>query len=532
MFQGGKNIIVYLFVIVLTFGPGLPFGYTQSYPDEVEMALDDYEGIATQEYVPGYSAEVDEVASDESGGAGDIDDAAVIDLLELRNMDIVDVLKLISQKSGLNIIAGKGVSGRITIYLKDVKLKDALRIILDANNLAYKVEYGIVRVMPAQEFETRYGHVFGGEIKTRIVRLMYGDTKEMESVLSQMKSSKGKIISDSKSNTLVLMDSLDKLEIMQMMIREMDSPVETRIFELSYARAEDIMGNIEENLTPGAGQARQDERSNKIIVTDTPSKIQEISRMVRAFDTKEKQVLIKAKIIQVVLSDQHKFGIDWQAIVRDYKGLDMASNFDILSSSDKSGILSIGTIASDDYTFLVEALETEGRTNILSSPSITSLNNKEAKILVGSTEPYVTTTTTTPSSGPTTTAESINFIDVGVKLYVTPTIHKDGFITMKIKPEVSSVTQTITTSNNNTIPVVETSEAETTVMVKDGVTIVIGGLIKEERIATENKVPLLGDIPLLRYAFRNDDELMRKTEIVIFLTPKIISGDVPSKSLL
>ena len=105
----------------------------------------------------------------------------------------------------------------------------------------------------------------------------------------------------------------------------------------------------------------------------------------------------------------------------------MISDFDVLGTTDKRGKLSIGTIASDDYTALIEALDTVGTTNILSSPRITAINNKEAKILVGSTEPYVTTTTTTPSSGPTTTAESVNFIEVGVGLYITPTIHDDGF---------------------------------------------------------------------------------------------------------
>ena len=177
-------------------------------------------------------------------------------------------------------------------------------------------------------------------------------------------------------------------------------------------------------------------------------------------------------------------------------------------------------------------MDTVGKTNILSNPRITVINNEEAKILVGSSEPYVTSETTTTASGPTTTAESVNFIEVGVKLFVTPTIHGDGYVTMKIKPEVSSRTGSITTSTNNEIPVVETSEAETTVMVKDGVTIVIGGLIKEQDIRTVKKVPLLGDLPFLGFAFRNENKSIEKTEIVIFLTPRIISGDIQSQETI
>ncbi|HNV24583.1 MAG TPA: type II and III secretion system protein, partial [Candidatus Omnitrophota bacterium] len=142
------------------------------------------------------------------------------------------------------------------------------------------------------------------------------------------------------------------------------------------------------------------------------------------------------------------------------------------------------------------------------------------------TEPYVTSTTTTPSSGPATTAESVHFIDVGVKLYVTPTIHHDDFITMKIRPEISSVVDNLTTGTNNIIPIVETSQAETQVMVKNGVTIVIGGLIKQEQIKTTRKIPFLGSVPLVGVAFRSTYQKEVKTEIVIFLTPKIMTGDI------
>ena len=119
----------------------------------------------------------------------------------------------------------------------------------------------------------------------------------------------------------------------------------------------------------------------------------------------------------------------------------------------------------------------------------------------------------------------MKFIDVGVKLVVTPTIHADGFITMKIRPEVSSATDSVRTGQNNLIPVVDTSELETTVRVKDGVTVVLGGLIKDEQVRSNSKVPILGDVPVVGGAFRNRITGTQKSEIVIFLTPRIIEGD-------
>lgn len=458
-------------------------------------------------------------------------DQVVLDILDLKQMDVLDVLKLISQKSGLNIVASNNVNGRVTVYLKDMKVLEVLRIIVDSYGWAYVVESNVIKIMTAKEYETKYGYNFGQKFETRIVQLVYANTADLLAILNQVKSSSGKVIVDEKTGTLILKDESPKLDEMEQIIKKVDVSVETKIFDLNYAKAEDISNKISEVLSPSLGTMKFDNRSNTVIVSDSISKIKEITQIVEAFDKKNEQVLIEAKILQIVLSDEHKMGIDWEAIVSGFHGLSLASDFDILGSSDKKGKLSIGTIASDDYTMLIEALDTVGVTNILSSPRITAVNNEEARILVGSTEPYVTSTTTTPSSGPTTTAESVNFIEVGVKLYVTPTIHKDGFVTMKIKPEISSVTGEVTTSNNNSIPVVETSEAETTVMVKDGVTIVIGGLIKDEKIKTTKKVPLLGDIPLLGHAFKNESDKVSKTEIVLFLTPHIIAGDVPAPEI-
>jgi type II secretory pathway component GspD/PulD (secretin) len=152
------------------------------------------------------------------------------------------------------------------------------------------------------------------------------------------------------------------------------------------------------------------------------------------------------------------------------------------------------------------------------------VNNQEAKILVGEKQAYVTTTTATGQTT-STIAEEVTFVDVGVQLAVTPTINDDGYITMKIKPEISSVTSTLITPTNNRIPIIDTSSVETTVMVKDGTTVLIGGLRKEEKIHSYEGFPILNKIPIVNLFFRGGYDKTTRTELLVVLTPHIISGN-------
>lgn len=148
---------------------------------------------------------------------------------------------------------------------------------------------------------------------------------------------------------------------------------------------------------------------------------------------------------------------------------------------------------------------------------------------MGSREAYITQTLSS-ATATTTTAESIQFIDVGVKLNVTPTISRDGFITMKIKPEISSVREFLTTKLGSRVPIVDTSEAETVVKVKDGAMVMIAGLTRKIETETRKEVPFFAKVPILGMFFGNvskgPDE-PRYKEFVVFLTPRIMSGNVP-----
>ncbi len=188
-------------------------------------------------------------------------------------------------------------------------------------------------------------------------------------------------------------------------------------------------------------------------------------------------------------------------------------------------LIASGSLDGHSFEGVLNALKALGDTKVLSSPRLITLNNVEAKIQVASKEAYVTSTIVTPGSGPATTAENVTFIDVGVSLSVTPQINSDGYITMKVKPSVSSVTSSVTTASGNRIPIVSTQEVESKVQVKDGVTILLGGLREQFTDKTESRIPFLGAIPVLGNLFKKISREVRNSELIMFLTPRIITGE-------
>jgi len=343
-----------------------------------------------------------------------------------------------------------------------------------------------------------------------------------------------------------------------LVIAEYDRPtfLETKVFKLNYAKFDKVEEQIKAILTKDIGTIKSDERTNIVIVSDLPEKIREVEVAVAAYDAPTRQVLIEAKIVQVALSDAFSMGINWQFILNkvwverifDTDTIDMTLSqvFETLSeigttdtdpfdNSQRAGhpggrTLITGTLKEGhDFDTIIDALKTVGETNLLSSPRIVAINNQEASIKVARREAFVTNTVV-QSTGTSTTAENVTFVDVGILLTVTPTINEDDFVSLKIKPEISHVAEKLRTSQGNLIPIVATQEAETVVMVKDGTTIVMGGLIEDQQLKTTKKIPIIGSIPILGVPFRQESNSLKKNELVIFLTPRIVTGDIDLSS--
>lgn len=448
--------------------------------------------------------------------------------LDIKGMDVVDVLKMLSSRGNFNIVVGKNVTGRVTLFLKDVDIQDAFEIILLSNDLAYEKKGNIINVMTQRDYELQFGGRFQDRKQAKIIQLKYAKAADLSRALLQIKTNIGKVVADENSNTLVLFDSPEAIKQMEEFVKEADLPIQTRVFSLNYALADKLQPKLQEAVTKGVGSIRFDERSNKLAITDYPAKLDELAKVIAAFDEKTPQVLIDAQIIEVKPSDQFQMGVDWNYWIKKY--FDIGAAMPINTAA--SGALIFGATTATptsqgQYKAVIDLLRTIGETKILSSPRIMALNNQEARIHIGTKDAYITSTVSQNGTGPNVTSQSVNFVDWGIQLHVTPTVNRDGFVTMKIKPEISDATRTDITSEGQVtqVPIISTSEAETTVMVKDGTTIIIGGLTKEKRTKTVRKIPVFGDIPGLGFLFRSTDDKTEKDELVILLTPHIMSGE-------
>jgi type II secretory pathway component GspD/PulD (secretin) len=446
--------------------------------------------------------------------------------LDLKGIDLNEFFRIISLRMGITIVVSKGVTGRVNIFLNNLTFDDALDVILISQELACDKKGKVINIMTAAEYERLYGKKYNEKRKLKDIRLKYAKPSSVFTMLSQMKSDIGKIIVDEATGTLFLLDIPDKLELMAQAVKIVDRPLRTEVFGLKYAKSAEMKSQLTNVITGGPGELFTDERTNTLAISDLPDKIKKIKTLIKAFDVETPQVFIEAEIVQVVLNKEYQRGVDWEKIFSQssLKDLDLIGKFPvspILSTYQK---VSVGKLSRDNYTLALNLVKTYGDTKILSRPRITVLNNQEAKIMVGAREAYVSQTL---SQGQSTTVstENIQFIDVGIKLKVTPAINKDGFVTMVIKPEVSSVRETITTALGSRVPIVETSEAETSVKVQNGAMVMIAGLMKEEKRDETAGFPFLAKIPFIGALFGNHTDQKKNTELIIFITPHIITGD-------
>jgi len=384
--------------------------------------------------------------------------------LDAEDAPLASVLKSLAEKGDLNIVTGTGVAaGRLTVHMKDVPLDQAVNLVVRAAGLAYERIGNSILVAQVSALKEETG------LSSYVVDLKFADAADVKAALK------------------------------------------------------DLAENIQ-----------VDKGGNRLVVVTSPRVISQIEEIVRIMDVPAKQVTLEARILDVSTGDAKKLGVDWDLLNRqgfviiegEPAGRAVRDGFPdsvtyFRSRDDKNLFRDVREMWRQGYAWrtALDLLIHEGKAKVLANPKIATLNGREASILIGSRIPFVVTGTVFAGGG-AAPVQRIEKEEVGIKLRITPLINADGYITTQITPEVSSVVAF--KGPNNDLPVVATRQASTTVRLKDGNSVIIGGLLSEETSTQITKVPLLGDIPLLGYLFQHRVSTVDKRDLVIEVTPHIM----------
>ena len=430
--------------------------------------------------------------------------------IDFQDVSIKDVLKMLSMQSGMNFIASEAVADRkITLYLDKVPLSQAMDKIFSANNLSYeldsKANIFVVKDWGKMEVET-------------ITKVFY---------LKHATVSSSSLMSEASTNT--------------------DSNTTTSTSTSAKWKSESesgITSSVKKLLSPN-GSLVEDFRTNSLIVTDTPARIKVITQVIASLDIEIPQIMLEVEMLDVSKNSIDKLGVKFgqtpfTAIIFGASasmGFPYGSSGKILNAAKGSMNINPGSIDSEGnatgspYTAQMDFLKTQSDTKVLARPRIMTLNNETAEIKITTDEAVGEITDTQGQGTASSTTTSAERVETGVSLRVTPQINSDnGEITMYVYPKVKDAT---TSTFNTAYKDPEERSTKSIVRIKDGETVVIGGLIRHDRSETLTKLPVLGDIPVIGAMFRHrNKDKDKERELLVFITPHIInSGQVKMEQM-
>jgi len=430
--------------------------------------------------------------------------------IDFRNTPIEDVIRIMAEQADVDIIKSPNVTGSVTATLTNVPLKEALDNILTTHGYAYVTSESMIRVAPVDEITEK-----SERLTSRIYRIYYADVSEVEKALQKFISNRGSISSNTGTSNIIVTDTETKIKVIDTFIDEIDriTPqimVEARIYDISAKEGFD--------LSPDWDAGRNNPISVLTDVTTTNTAATGTTTTTRA-ETDTRNTTWQTNSAGGVTGTN--------SYLRRKSNPFVGGSFDTTSG----GKIRIGFLDTVNIDFALSLLSSEINAELLANPRILVLDNETAEFKIISEIPYTEQSTTSEGGEMTST----KFKEVGVELKVTPHVTRDGMVRLHIIPVFGVVSEEgskTATSNLGTVPTVDRREVDTKALVKDGQTVVLGGLRKKEVSQKVYKVPLLGDVPLLGELFKDTSESVKTTELLIFITPKIIVAATLSPSEL
>lgn len=418
-----------------------------------------------------------------------------------ENAPIQQALALFARANHLNIISDLDITGEVTVEFQDLPLDYAMRALLEANGYYFVLDGPLIRVRKTE---------------TRIFQLDYINTTRAGEGSNSVYISSSGGSSSGMSGGGGGGGGGDGQDTGSSMTVTNNSTVD---FWTDLATQLRTILNEDANLTINS-------LSGTITVTDSHQNVTRVSRFLDSVNNSVvKQVDLEVQIYEVALTDTFQLGVDWSKIGNPAFNTGLIIRNPLYGGDASAPAIKAGYTFGDGFGVVLEALEEQGDITVVSKPRLRTLNNQPAVVRVGQDLPvFVTEVFQSPGTPPViTTSESIQVVTVGTVLSITPQVSDEGLITLDITPAVSRLVRVISSASGNTeAPVIDIRQASSIVRVRDGDTIVMGGLVQDGETTTTRKIPLLGDIPYLGKAFTGEYTSTERTELVFFLTPRIV----------
>jgi len=434
--------------------------------------------------------------------------------IDVRDARLVDVIALLSLEGGVNVIPDASLpSDRVTLHLVGVTFDEALSALVRSRGLSIR-RIGATLIVGSAETFNRDGSTAGPlEAQTAVLTLRRADPADVAKELVAALPAGTVVVPDRRTDGIVVSGDVSTVDRARSLVSALDGPASVsasgdfRIYRLRYVRAEDALKMLKVELPDGV-VAVADGTQNALLVRGGDEAQRLAASFTTQIDVAGRQVAFEVRVADVTPRD------DSSSVGFEFGGVD-------LQGQPLAGAATYafphGTVA---VNARLDALVSRGRAQILATPRLVTLNNHEADLLIGQTYPIVYSTSAFGG-------QQVQFVDVGVKLRLTPTIGPDGSVTAEIHPEYSEI-EGFASGN---LPIIANRKIDSTLRVRSDQTIVLGGLMRDVSSETLTKLPGLGDIPVLGSFFRSKATRHQRNEIVFLITPHVIEpGDIPPSS--
>jgi general secretion pathway protein D len=510
--------------------------------------------------------------------------------LNFTNIDIAALVKVMSEFTRRNFILDEKVAGKITLMTPTkISPEEAYQVFLSALEIKgfTAVEDGrIIRIVPtaaARQSGLRVmqdGDMKGEGYVTKLLRMSYVNPQDIVRTLTPLITKDGNLIAYPATNSLIITDSVSAIRKIERLIQALDVATPTgkgkiNVYYLKHANSEDIAKVMQALVSrlpvpPSGGAAAQaptgpatilegavtitaDKLTNSLIIVASPIDFEIMKDVIQKLDIRRRQVYVEAAIIEMGLSKSNELGFEFQGTNR--TNLENSNQTTVIGGTNFGGIapattgpaafanftgLAVGAVKGTfkfngveylNIGALLRALQSDADVNVLSTPNILTSDNQKAEIMVGENVPFITGQSQSAATGGASILTTVERKDVGISLKITPQITSEDNVRLELYQEISNVVETAGLNANTVGPTTSKRSANTTVVVKDRETMVIGGLIRDNVTSSERKVPLLGDIPVLGWLFKYRTSKVEKVNLMIFITPYIINNERDAEAI-